>query len=285
MRAELECRLQADLTAQQLFYQAFGLDPEKLLPYMLHDIAEFFPDTQVKVLEEVFQELQLYDLVEMLEKVKLRLLRPSLPLKKMKKLLNVSGRPSKFYNKAEVLIIEQSDNNAVVDAYPNVEGIGSFFQALNSRSQITKLTVKVAGQTESELKILKDRKAREDHRDLIAKAKETRFKEHLEGKAGVSYSNLIELYAFEELHELNTELSALSHEERPAIKKRLEKVIEEREQRKMEIEEIVEEIQQKEEEIKRHNQREKEKFQAAVSTVMDKWIRQAKDEGWLILYC
>ena len=279
MRAELACRLQADPTAQQLFYQAFGLDPEKLRPYMLHDIAEFFPYTQVKVLEEVFQELQLYDLVEMLEKVKLRSLRPSLPLKEMKKLLNVSGRPSKFYNKAEVFIIEQSDRNAVVDAYPNVEGIGSFFQALNSRSQITKLTVKAAGQTESELIILKDRKAREDHRDLIAKAKEAAFKEHLEGKAGVSYSNVIDLCGFGGLHELNTELGALSHEERPAIKKRLEKVIEEREQRKMEIEKIVKEIQQKEEEIKRHHQGEKEKFQAAVSTVMDKWIRQAKDEG------
>ena len=279
MRAELECRLQADPTAQQLFYQAFGLDPEKLRPYMLHDIAEFFPYTQVKVLEEVFQELQLYDLVEMLEKVKLRSLRPSLPLKEMKKLLNVSGRPSKFYNKAEVLIIEQSDRNAVVDAYPNVEGIGSFFQALNSQSQITKLTVTAAGQTESELIILKDRKAREDHIDLIAKAKEATFKEALEGKAGVSYSNVIDLCEYEELHGLDTELRALSREERPAIKKRLEKVIEEREQRKMEIEKIVEEIQQKEEEIKRHHQGEKEKFQAAVSTVMDKWIRQVKDEG------
>ena len=279
MRAELACRLQVDPTAQQRFYQAFGLNPEKLSPYMLKNIAEFFPYTQVKVLEEVFQELQLYDLVEMLEKVKLRSLRPSLPLKEMKKLLNVSGRPSKFYNKAEVLIIEQSDRNAVVDAYPNVEGIGSFFQALNSRSQITKLTVKAAGQTESELIILKDRKAREDHRDFIAKAKEAAFKEHLEDKAGVSYSNVTDLCGFGGLDELYTELGALSHEERPAIKKRLEKVIEEREQRKMEIEKIVKEIQQKEEEIKRHHQGEKEKFQAAVSTVMDKWIRQAKDEG------
>ena len=268
-----------DPTALQLFYQAFGLDPEKLPPFMLNKIAVFLPYTPVKLLKDVFQELQLYDLAEMLEKVKSRSLRPSLPLKEMKKLLNVSSRPSKVYNKAEVLVVEHSDGNAVVDAYPDVERIGSFFQALNSRSQITKLTVKVAGQTESELKILKDRKAREDHRDLIAKAKEATFKDHLEGKGGVSHYNVIDPCEFEELHELNTELRALSHEERPAIKKRLEKVIEEREQRKMEIEEIVGEIQQKEEEIKRHHQGEKEKFQAAVSTVMDKWIRQAKDEG------
>ena len=67
----------------------------------------------------------------------------------------------------------------------------------------------------------------------------------------------------------------------PAVKKLLEKMTEEREQRKLEIGKIVKEIQQKEEEIKRHHQREKEKFLLAVSTVMDKWNHQAKDEGLL----
>ena len=70
----------------------------------------------------------------------------------------------------------------------------------------------------------------------------------------------------------------------PAVKKLLEKMIEEREQRKLEIRKIVKEIQQKEEEIKRHHQREKEKFLLAVSTVMDKWNHQAKDEGLLNCY-
>ena len=280
--AELACRLQVDPTALQLFYQAFGLDPEKLPPFMLHDIAVFLPYTPVKLLKDVFQELQLYDLVEMLEQVKSRSLRPSLPLKDMKKLLNVSGRPSKFYNKAEVLIVEHSDRNAVVDAYPDVERIGCFFQALNSQSQITKLTLDVAGQKENELILLTDRKEREDHYDLIAKAREAMFKEHLEIKEGVGHSKVmdhLEIIDFPLARELGPEFTALSHEERPAIKKRLEKVIEEREQRKMEIEEIVEEIQQKKEEIKRLHQGEKEKFQTAVSTVMDKWIRQAKDGG------
>ena len=67
------------------------------------------------------------------------------------------------------------------------------------------------------------------------------------------------------------------------MKKPLEKVIEERDQRKLEIRKIVKEIQQ-EEEIKRHLQREKEKFLLAVSTVMDKWNHQAKDEGLLNCY-
>ena len=67
------------------------------------------------------------------------------------------------------------------------------------------------------------------------------------------------------------------------MKKPLEKMIEERDQRKLEIRKIVKEIQQ-EEEIKRHHQREKEKFLLAVSTVMDKWNHQAKDEGLLNCY-
>ena len=281
--AELACRLQVDPNAQQRFYRAFGLSPEKLSPHML---AELFPYTQVKVLEEVFQELQLYDLVEMLEKVKSCSLRPSLPLKEMKKLLNVSGRPSKFYNKAEVLIIEYSDGNAVVDAYPNVERIGCFFQALNSQNQITKLTVKVAQQTENELMVLRDRKEKEvkDHFDSMEK--ESAFKEYLEGHES----------AYNEYHHMMfrrkpfrgnygrkdelTDLTALKVKDRRlAIENRLEKVTEKREQRKMKIEKIVKKIEQKEEEMRKHHQGEKEKIQMVISNVMDNWIRQAKDEG------
>ena len=79
----------------------------------------------------------MYVVAEMLEKVKSRALRPSLPLKEMKKLLNAHERPSKVYSKVEVLMIEYSDWIAVEDAYPDVERIGCFFLALNSQSQIT----------------------------------------------------------------------------------------------------------------------------------------------------
>ena len=89
---------------------------------MLHDIAEFFPDTPVKLLKYVFQAFQLYDFADMLEKVKSRAPRLSLPLKEMKK--NASERPSKVYSKVEVLMIEYSDWTAVEDAYPDVERIG-----------------------------------------------------------------------------------------------------------------------------------------------------------------
>ena len=289
MTAELACRLQVNPTVQQRFYQAFGLNPEKLFPSMLKKIAEFFPDTPVKLLKDVFQELQLYDLAELLEKVKSRELRPSLPLKEMKKLLNASGRPSKFYSKAEVLMIGYSDREAIAEVFnPDVERIGCFFQALNSRSQITKLTVNVAEQTGNALFLLKSRKAAEDHLDLRAKNKEVVLKEYLgsnESGYDVFGDVMLGSKKYTDFHlteEEYTELAALSDDDwRPAIKNLLQKVIEEREQRKLELGRIVKEIQQKEEEIKRHHQREEEKFQMAVSTVVDKWIHQAKDEGQL----
>ena len=278
-----------DPTAQQRFYQAFGLNPEKLSPYMLNNIAEFFPYTSVKLLKDVFQELQLYDLAEMLEKVKSRELRPSRPLKEMKKLLNAGGRPSKFYSKAEVLMIKYSARETVPEGfYSDVERIGCFFQALNSQNQITKLTVKVSGRADDVLMILENRKGKEDDLDLMAKAKEAALKGYLESyESGYTSGHKILShfdYPNNPLTEVErTELRALSVEDcGPAIKKLLEKVIKEREQRKLKIEKIMEKIQQKKEEMERYHQGEKEKFQMAVSTVMDKWIHQAKDEGWLI---
>ena len=123
----------------------------------------------------------MYDLAEMLEKVKSRSLRPSLPMKEMKKLLNVSERPSKFYSIAEVLMIKYSARETVPEGfYSDVERIGCFFQALNSQNQITKLTVKVPGRADDVLMILENRKGKEDDLDLMAKAKEAALEGYLE---------------------------------------------------------------------------------------------------------
>ena len=207
MTAELACRLRADATARKRFHKSFGLDPEKLFPDLLERISEFFSDTPVKFLQEVFIELQLYDLAEMLEKITPRTLRPSLPLKEMEMLLN--ERPTKDFSKAEVLIIEHSDEEAAVhvDAQSDFDRIGSFFQALNSRSQVTRKTVIVA-----ELKIglvkqledLKDRKASEEQTDSIAKDEEIKLKELLEQKVPQSP---VQEYAHGEQLGIDTDLS------------------------------------------------------------------------------
>ena len=153
-------RLQNDLTALHQFCKAFGLDPEKLNPERLQSIGELFPDTPIKLLRDVFEELQFHDLLEFLEKVKPRTLRPSVPLKEIRKFLNASERPTKICRKAEVLIISYTDESDALDAC--VENIGSFFEGLHSESQITEVTVNVAGHLDKDLNSLRSRKETEE---------------------------------------------------------------------------------------------------------------------------
>ena len=137
MTTELTSRLLSDATALDRFYRSFGLDSTKFYSRRGQwSITEFFPDTPIKMLKEVFEALKLYDLVELLERVtKPRTLHPALSLKEIETLEDASNRPTKFYNKAEVLIIQ--DDEGIVGN--NVEKIGTFFQTLNSQTQVTTL--------------------------------------------------------------------------------------------------------------------------------------------------
>ena len=139
MTAELSSRLQSDPTAMDRFYRSFGLNRGKILSRQGQwIITEFFPDTPIKMLKEVFEALKLYDLVEVLERVtKPRTLHPALSLKEIETLQDASDRPTKFYSKAEVLII----HNDEIVAGNNAEKIGTFFKALNSQTQVTSLSM------------------------------------------------------------------------------------------------------------------------------------------------
>ena len=121
------------------FYRSFGLNRGKILSRQGQwIITEFFPDTPIKMLKEVFEALKLYDLVEVLERVtKPRTLHPALSLKEIETLQDASDRPTKFYSKAEVLII----HNDEIVAGNNAEKIGTFFKALNSQTQVTSLSM------------------------------------------------------------------------------------------------------------------------------------------------
>ena len=237
MTAELVCRLRADPIAMQRFYQSFGLDPEKLFP---ESLQEFFRDTLAKLLRDVFEELQLYDLVELLEKVKPDTLRPVLPLKEIRKVLNATNRPTKMYSKADVLVIQFSEStNAAVDS-DNVEKIKSFFKALNSQSQITTVSAR-------------------DLAESVGTLKETK--------------EMVQSDVWRELRrECMMELLYLGSFER----KELDNVKKQREQWTREIKPKIEkDMKQRQEKL----QEEYEKFQMAVSDVMDKWICQVNDEG------
>ncbi|XP_068710478.1 uncharacterized protein [Montipora foliosa] len=112
---ELTRRLDRDQVSRDMFYKSFGLDQHKklYLPGMRTQvIGELFPDTPINLLKDVCKALQLYDLVDLLEKAKPRTLRPALPLTEMAKLPNNSNRPTTIYSKAKVLIIDNDDNIA-----------------------------------------------------------------------------------------------------------------------------------------------------------------------------
>ena len=66
--------------------------------------------------------------------------------------------------------------------------------------------------------------------------------------------------------------------EETGMKLKLQRVIEYREQLNLNIEKIEEKIKQKEDELQGELEGEKKKFEMAVSSVMDKWICQAKVE-------
>ena len=139
MTTELTNRLKRDPNALDRFYRSFGLDSTKFSSrWGQWSITEFFPDTPIKMLKEVFGALHLYDLVELLERVtKPRTLHPALSLKEIENLQDASNRPTKFYSKGKVLIIR----NYEVIVGNNAEKIGAFFKALNSQTQVTSLSM------------------------------------------------------------------------------------------------------------------------------------------------
>ncbi|CAH3017464.1 unnamed protein product [Porites evermanni] len=273
---ELARRLRNDLTALRQFCKAFGLDPEKLNPNRLQRISELFPDTPIKLLRDVFEELQLHDLVEFLEKVKPRTLRLSVPLEEVRKFLNASERPTKFYSKAEVLIIAYTDKTDSVDAC--FENIGSFFERLHSESQITEVTVNVAGQLDKDLNSFRSRKETEEANYRNAKNTEATTKELLEKRLPRSLYGSSRRAKIPDDVNTNKQLLIQFFKEEPGMKSKLQRVIAYREQRNLNIEEIEEKIKQKEDELQGELEGEKEKFEMAVSSVMDKWICQAKAE-------
>ena len=96
-------------------------------------ILGMFPDTLVKLLKEVFEALQLYDLIDLLEEGKpraTRSLRPALRLQEMKKLRNPDDRPISYHSSAAVLIIDGFETC-------DTEGIEKFFKGFNTKSEVT----------------------------------------------------------------------------------------------------------------------------------------------------
>jgi len=132
-------RLQADEAALEKFYQFFGLKMGVQYPlkgrFLLKEIKKMFPDTTVSVLKECFEVLRLYDLVEILEKVKPRSLRPAVSPEQIEKLRRADERPTKYHSDVAVLVVNYTVGQE--DIRENAEKIETFFKDLNSRNEVT----------------------------------------------------------------------------------------------------------------------------------------------------
>ena len=132
---KLDVRLKNDQTAFEQVCQSFGIDR---IPFFSRastfaGILSMFPDTPVKLLKEVFEALQLYDLIDLLEEGKslaIRSLRPALRLQEIEKLRNPYDRPISYHSSVAVLIIDFAETCGT-------EGIKKFFKGLNTKSEVT----------------------------------------------------------------------------------------------------------------------------------------------------
>ena len=138
--SKLNKRLDVDEVARRQIYRSFGIDIASFrfsaseIRRSKMKIFNLFPDTPVKVLKEVFEALQLYDLVDLLEEGKpqtRRSLRPALSLQGIEKLRDPADLPTSYHSSAAVLIIDANLENS------RFEGIGNFFKGLNVKSEVT----------------------------------------------------------------------------------------------------------------------------------------------------
>ena len=125
---ELNQRLKADATTMEKVSRYFGLrgDP---FSFSFLPIEHFFPDTTVSVLKECFEALRLYDLAEILAKVKPRALCPALSSEQVEK-LQLGDRRTKHYSKMAVVVVD------VCSEKGTAEMIETLFKDLNPNNEV-----------------------------------------------------------------------------------------------------------------------------------------------------
>ena len=138
---KLKGRLKNDQTAFEQICRSFGIDRSLFLSResIFSGILSMFPDTPVKLLKEVFEALQLYDLIDLLEEGKpraTRSLRPVLRLQEIEKLRNPNDRPISYHSSVAVLIIDFLETCDTEENF-DTKGIEKFFKGLNTKSEVT----------------------------------------------------------------------------------------------------------------------------------------------------
>ena len=135
--SEIQDRLERDYDALKLVLQSFGISKKPLRLRNFSSIFQLFPDTPVTTLKDVFEALQLYDLLELLEiksAIKLhRSLQLAYTLDEIKKLNVVADLPTTYHSCGAVLII--TDDETVSSA----SEIKTFFTDLENNSDVTEI--------------------------------------------------------------------------------------------------------------------------------------------------
>ena len=147
----MDRKLSADTVGLERVFRFFGLKvdfrPSSHVSCM-RQIAHSFPNTPVDLMRQCFEALQMYDLVDLLEKaVKTISLRPVLSSGEVET-LRTGNLPTKSHNNVVVLVVNDSADK---DLNQKIEG---FFKELNSQNDVT-----VIGSSRSEEKL-------EEMRDL-----------------------------------------------------------------------------------------------------------------------
>ena len=153
----MDRKLSADEVGLNRVFRFFGLKvdfrPSSHVSCM-RQLAHNFPNTPVDLMRQCFEALQMYDLVDLLEKaVKTISLRPVLSSGEVET-LRTGNLPTKSHNKVVVLVVNESADK---DLNQKIEG---FFKELNSQNDVT-----VIGSKEK-LQELWDLKESLEHRQL-----------------------------------------------------------------------------------------------------------------------
>ena len=157
----MDWKLSADTIGLERVFRFFGLKvdfrPSDHVSCM-SQIAHSFPNTPVDLMRQCFEALQMYDLVDLLEKaVKTSSLRPVLSLGEVET-LRTGNLPTKSHNNVVVLVVNESADK---DLNQKIEG---FFKELNSQNDVT-----VIGSSFSEEKLKELRDLKRKQTDLKRK--------------------------------------------------------------------------------------------------------------------
>ena len=235
----MESRIKvSDYLVTARILQSFGI-PEHL-SRRFRDIFHFFPDTPVKLLRDVCEALQLYDLVDLLEKPIPRVtksLRPVLTLDEVRKLGKIDGRPISHHSRAAVLIFADSEDDS------DVKSCESFFKSLNNKSEVAIVQCR-----DHLLKVVHERRDMEVSK-LKGKVKVAGLNRSIEkAKRGEQWQQV----------EQQTEMMGLTSELQM-------------------LRQTVWRWEKELEEIKAKERKEKENVETAASKVIEKWIQL---QGW-----